>query len=61
MKPTEGRKRIVIEEIQPTVDNGRHPAKRILGDTVDVTAAIFGKIAADEAEHLALGAKAADL
>jgi starch synthase (maltosyl-transferring) len=49
MKPTEGRKRIVIEEIQPTVDNGRHPAKRILGDTVEVTAAIFG----DGHDHVA--------
>jgi starch synthase (maltosyl-transferring) len=41
MKPTEGRRRVVIEEIQPQVDNGRYPAKRILGDSVTVTAAIF--------------------
>jgi starch synthase (maltosyl-transferring) len=49
MKPIEGRKRIVIEEIQPSVDGGRHPAKRILGDTVEVTAAIF----ADGHDHVA--------
>ena len=42
MKPVEGRKRIVIEEVQPQVDCGRYPAKRILGDAVTVTAAIFG-------------------
>jgi starch synthase (maltosyl-transferring) len=41
MKPTEGRRRVVIEEIQPTVDAGRYPAKRVIGDTVTVTAAIF--------------------
>jgi starch synthase (maltosyl-transferring) len=49
MKPSEGRKRIVIEEIQPAVDNGRHPAKRILGDNVEITAAIFG----DGHDHVA--------
>jgi starch synthase (maltosyl-transferring) len=49
MKPIEGRKRVVIEEIQPQVDNGRYPAKRILGDSVTVTAAIFG----DGHDHLA--------
>jgi starch synthase (maltosyl-transferring) len=49
MKPTEGRKRIVIEEVQPTVNSGRYPAKRILGDTVEVTAAIFG----DGHDHVA--------
>jgi starch synthase (maltosyl-transferring) len=49
MKPIEGRKRIVIEEIQPTVDGGRHPAKRILGDAIEITAAIFG----DGHDHIA--------
>jgi starch synthase (maltosyl-transferring) len=42
MKPVEGRKRVVIEEVQPQVDCGRYPAKRILGDSVTITAAIFG-------------------
>jgi starch synthase (maltosyl-transferring) len=42
MKPVEGRRRAVIEEVQPQVDCGRYPAKRIFGDTVTVTAAVFG-------------------
>jgi starch synthase (maltosyl-transferring) len=41
MKPAEGRKRVVIEEIQPQVDCGRYPARRILGDRVEISAAIF--------------------
>ena len=49
MKPVEGRRRVVIEEVQPQVDCGRYPAKRILGDTVTVTAAIFG----DGHDHVA--------
>jgi starch synthase (maltosyl-transferring) len=49
MKPTEGRKRVIIEQIQPSIDNGRYPAKRILGDTITITAAIFG----DGHDHLA--------
>jgi starch synthase (maltosyl-transferring) len=42
MKPVEGRRRVIIEEVQPQIDCGRYPAKRILGDTVTVTAAVFG-------------------
>jgi starch synthase (maltosyl-transferring) len=49
MKPLEGRKRVVIEGIQPQVDCGRYPAKRILGDTVTITAAVFG----DGHDHIA--------
>jgi starch synthase (maltosyl-transferring) len=49
MKPTEGRRRVVIEEIQPSVDAGRYPAKRVLGDDVTVTAAIFS----DGHDHVA--------
>jgi starch synthase (maltosyl-transferring) len=41
MKPSEGRFRVVIEEVQPEIDGGRYPAKRTLGDSVTVTAAIF--------------------
>jgi starch synthase (maltosyl-transferring) len=48
MKPTEGRRRIVIEEVQPQLDAGRYPAKRTIGDLVTVTAAIFG----DGHDHL---------
>jgi starch synthase (maltosyl-transferring) len=49
MKPVEGRRRVVIEEVQPQVDCGRYPAKRILGDRVTVTAAVFG----DGHDHIA--------
>jgi starch synthase (maltosyl-transferring) len=48
MKPFEGRKRVVIEEIQPQVDCGRYPAKRTLGDVVTITAAVF----ADGHDHV---------
>jgi hypothetical protein len=49
MKPAEGRKRVIIEEIRPQVDCGRYPAKRTLGDTVTITAAVFG----DGHDHVA--------
>ncbi len=49
MKPVEGRKRIVIEEVQPQVNGGRYPAKRILGDQIEVTCAAFG----DGHDHVA--------
>ncbi len=49
MKPTEGRSRVVIEEVTPQVNCGRYPARRIQGDEVVVTAAIFG----DGHDHLA--------
>jgi starch synthase (maltosyl-transferring) len=42
MKPVEGRRRVIIEEVQPQIDCGRYPAKRILGDDVTITAAVFG-------------------
>ncbi len=41
IKPANGRSRVVIEEIEPQVNAGRHPARRILGDEVTVRAAIF--------------------
>lgn len=49
MKPTEGRGRVVIDEVFPQIDCGRHPAKSTLGDLVEVTAAIFG----DGHDHVA--------
>ena len=49
MKPAEGRGRVIIEEVEPQVDCGRYPAKRCLGDVVEVTAAIFG----DGHDHVA--------
>lgn len=42
MKPTKGRSRVVIEDITPQVDAGRHPVRRTVGDMVTVTAAVFG-------------------
>ena len=41
MKPAHGRNRVVIEEINPQVDGGRHPVCRVVGDEVVVTAVIF--------------------
>jgi starch synthase (maltosyl-transferring) len=41
MTPTDGRKRVFIEEVKPQVDGGRHPVCRIIGDDLTVTAAIF--------------------
>src|SRR3981189_257075 len=49
IKPVECRKRVVIEEVQPQVDGGRYSAKRILGDAVTITAAVFG----DGHDHVA--------
>lgn len=37
-----GKKRVLIENVQPQVDGGLYPAKRSVGERVDVTAAIFG-------------------
>ena len=49
MKPIEGRRRVIVEEIQPQIDGGRYPAKRTVGDDVTVTAAIFS----DGHDHVA--------
>jgi starch synthase (maltosyl-transferring) len=40
-RPAEAPPRIVIEGPQPTVDGGRWPAKRVVGDLVEVSADIF--------------------
>lgn len=37
-----GRSRVVIEKIEPALDGGEFPVKRIVGDKVEVSAAIFG-------------------
>jgi starch synthase (maltosyl-transferring) len=37
----DGRRRVVIESVKPSVDAGRFPAKRVVGDTVRVEADIF--------------------
>lgn len=41
-KPADGRKRVVIEGVDPEIDAGRFPIKRIVGDTVQVEADVFG-------------------
>jgi starch synthase (maltosyl-transferring) len=48
MKPSTGRNRVIIEEINPQIDGGKHPVCRVLGDRVVVTAAIF----ADGHDHV---------
>ena len=42
MTMTNGKVRVVIENIQPIVDGGLYPAKRTVGERVDVTVNIFG-------------------
>jgi starch synthase (maltosyl-transferring) len=37
-----GQTRVIIENVQPQVDEGLYPAKRTVGERVDVTANIFG-------------------
>ncbi|HUJ12856.1 MAG TPA: alpha-1,4-glucan--maltose-1-phosphate maltosyltransferase [Thermoanaerobaculia bacterium] len=37
----DGRRRVVIEGVSPTVDGGRFPAKRVAGDTVSIEADVF--------------------
>ena len=48
-KPENGKLRVVIEGVQPEIDAGRFPAKRIVGDEVVVEANIFG----DGHDHVA--------
>ena len=36
-----GRKRVVIENVRPEIDGGRHPVKRVLGEQVTVKADVF--------------------
>lgn len=37
-----GQSRVIIENVQPQVEGGLYPAKRTVGESVDVTADIFG-------------------
>ncbi|MFP4598084.1 MAG: maltotransferase domain-containing protein [Persicimonas sp.] len=39
--PEEGRRRVVIEAVEPAIDAGRFAAKRVVGDTVTVEADVF--------------------
>lgn len=38
----QGKSRVIIENVQPVVDNGLYMAKRTVGENVTVTASIFG-------------------
>ena len=37
-----GKSRVIIEDIQPQIEGGLYPVKRTIGERVDVTATIFG-------------------
>lgn len=41
MSQFNGQKRVIIENVQPEVENGLYPAKRTVGENVEVTADIF--------------------
>jgi starch synthase (maltosyl-transferring) len=41
MKKLDGRCRVVIENVQPEIDSGRFPIKRVMGQTVEVEADAF--------------------
>ncbi len=41
MQNTNGRKRVIIENLSPQVNNGQFPAKRAIGDSVEVRADLF--------------------
>ncbi len=41
MKLSEGRKRVVIEDVSPQLDGGRHPVRRVVDNEISVKAAIF--------------------
>src|ERR1700691_5877222 len=47
-KPADGRKRVVIESVQPEIDAGLFAMKRITGDSVEVQADLF----ADGHDHV---------
>ncbi len=48
LKPDYGLYRVIIEDVAPQIDAGRHPVRRTIGDKVTVTAAVF----ADGHDHL---------
>jgi starch synthase (maltosyl-transferring) len=41
MEPKGGRRRVVVDDVRPQVDGGRYPAKRTVGDIVEVEANVF--------------------
>lgn len=49
MNPVTGRSRVVIEDVTPQIECGKFAVKRIVGETIEVRAAIFG----DGHDHVA--------
>jgi starch synthase (maltosyl-transferring) len=49
LKQVNGRRRVVVEGVEPEIDGGRFPIKRIIGETVAVEADVFG----DGHDHVA--------
>jgi starch synthase (maltosyl-transferring) len=41
MKRPDGRQRVVIEDVSPQLDGGRHPVRRVIDGPISVSAAIF--------------------
>lgn len=41
LRPTDGRLRVVIENVRPEIDGGRFPVKRVVGERVNVEADVF--------------------
>ena len=42
MFENDGRKRVIIENVQPQIESGNYAIKRVIGDSVAVSADIFG-------------------
>jgi starch synthase (maltosyl-transferring) len=38
----EGKKRVIITQVAPTVEGGRYPAKTVVGETIILSASVFG-------------------
>jgi starch synthase (maltosyl-transferring) len=41
LRPTDGRLRVIIENVRPEIDGGRFPIKRVVGEAVTVEADVF--------------------
>ena len=41
IKKLDGRRRVVIENVQPEIDSGRFPIKRVIGQNLEVEADAF--------------------
>ena len=39
--PPDGRRRVIVENVQPAVDSGRFPVKRVVRETIEVSADVF--------------------